>query len=308
VKQEEGDGLAGFRIHRTNDYLFKRIFSSEEVLLGFLNAVFKPPVGKELVKLTLLDREIDPQHALDRGARLDILARTEEDAIVNIEVQVANEYNIDKRSLYYWSGLYHDQLSEGEKFNDLHKAITINILEFNWFKDDTERYHRTFHIREDNTGEVLNDDLEIHFLEIIKARDLKHKPQDALESWLAFLNNLEGEVMEAIAVENPSIKKALTLEQAFMQNKQERRIYELREKARLDEISALEGSEAKGKVIMAQDAICKFLDARFGNASQGLQKQIREIDKLETLDKIINNIFTANSLNEAEAVINKATK
>jgi predicted transposase/invertase (TIGR01784 family) len=308
--------LARFRIHRTNDYLFKRIFSSEEVLLGFLNAVFQPPVGKELVKLTLLDREIDPQHVLDRGARLDILARTEEGTIINIEVQVANEYNIDKRSLYYWSGLYHDQLGEGQKFNDLHRAITINILEFNWFKDDTERYHRTFHIREDNTGELLNDELEIHFLEIVKARDLKHKPKDALESWLAYLNNLEGEVMEAIAVENASIKKAMTLEQAFMQNKQERRIYELREKARLDEISALEGSEAKGeakgevrgKVVMAQDAICKFLDAKFGNSSQGLQTQIKEISKLESLDKIINAIFTANSLNEAEAVINKATK
>jgi predicted transposase/invertase (TIGR01784 family) len=304
--------LARFRIHRTNDYLFKRIFSSEEVLLGFLNAVFQPPVGKELVKLTLLDREIDPQHMLDRGARLDILARTEEDAIINIEVQVANEYNIDKRSLYYWSGLYHDQLGEGQKFNDLHRAITINILEFNWFKDDTERYHRTFHIREDNTGELLNDDLEIHFLEIVKARDLKHKPKDALESWLAFLNNLEGEVMEAIAVENPSIKKALTLEQAFMQNKQERRIYELREKARLDEISALEGSEAKGevrgKVVMAQDAICKFLDARFRNSSQGLQKQIGKIDKLETLDKIINKIFTANSLEDVNTIINNASK
>jgi predicted transposase/invertase (TIGR01784 family) len=123
--------LARFRIHRTNDYLFKQIFSSEEVLLGFLNAVFKPPVGKELVKLTLLDREIDPQHVLDRGARLDILARTEVGTIINIEVQVANEYNIDKRSLYYWSGLYHDQLGEGQQFNDLHMAIAINILEFN---------------------------------------------------------------------------------------------------------------------------------------------------------------------------------
>ncbi len=91
--------MAKFRINRTNDYLFKRIFSSEEVLLGFLNAVFKPPVGKELVKVNLLDREIDPKHVLDRGARLDILARTEEGALVNIEVQVANEYNIDKRSL-----------------------------------------------------------------------------------------------------------------------------------------------------------------------------------------------------------------
>ncbi len=207
---------------------------------------------------------------------------------------------------------YHDQLSEGKKFNDLCKAITINILEFNWFKDGNERYHRTFHVREDSTGELLTEDLEIHFLELIKARDLKRKPKDALESWLAYLNNLEGEVMEAIAVENPSIKKALTLEQAFMQNKQERRIYELREKARLDEISALKGSEAKGeargKVMMAQGAICEFLDARFGSASRGLQKQVKQIDKLEPLDKIIKKIFTANSLEDANAIINNATK
>jgi hypothetical protein len=113
-------------------------------------------------------------------------------------------------------------------------------------------------------------------------------------------------------VENPSIKKALTLEQAFMQNKQERRIYELREKARLDEVSALEGSEAKGeargRVTASQNAICEFLDARFGNASHGLQKQVKQIDKLESLDKIIKKIFTANSLNEADAVIYKVAK
>jgi len=63
----------------------------------------------------------------------------------------------------------------------------------------------------------------------------------------------------------------------------------------------------RGKVL-AQDAICEFLDARFGNASQGLQKQVKQIDKLESLDKIIKKIFTANSLDEADAIINKATK
>ena len=123
--------MPDLRINRTNDYLFKRVFSSEDVLLGFLNAVFKPPVGRELVKVDLLDREIDPRHLLDRGARLDILARTEDGTLINIEVQVANEYNIDQRSLYYWAGLYHGQLTVGRKFADLCKTVTINILQFN---------------------------------------------------------------------------------------------------------------------------------------------------------------------------------
>jgi len=37
-------------INRTNDYAFKRILGSEEgkeALVGFLNAVLKPPPGKD---------------------------------------------------------------------------------------------------------------------------------------------------------------------------------------------------------------------------------------------------------------------
>ena len=308
--------MAKIRINRTNDYLFKHIFSTDEVLLGFLNAVFHLPSGKELARVKLADREIDPGHLLDRGTRLDILAETEEGVIINIEVQVANEYNIPKRTLYYWSGLYHDQLTEGKEFQDLRQTITINILDFIWFKDDKERYHRTFHVREDSTGELLNEDLEIHFLEKKKVTDIENLPEDPLKSWMVFLNNVQGEEMEAIAVNNPPIKKALTIEEAFMRNKQERRIYELREKARLDELSALEGSEAKGraegraegKVEASREAICEYLDARFGSVSQSLQKQVRQIDRLEPLDRIIKQIFTANSVKEAKAVINNIMK
>ncbi|MCL6561074.1 MAG: Rpn family recombination-promoting nuclease/putative transposase, partial [Firmicutes bacterium] len=76
-------------------------------------------------------------------------------------------------------------------------------------------------------------------------------------------------------MDNPGIRKALTIEQAFMRNKQERRMYELREKAMKDEISMIAGAmaegEVKGKVAMAQEAICKYLEARFGDASRSLQ-------------------------------------
>ncbi|HHW44307.1 MAG TPA: PD-(D/E)XK nuclease family transposase, partial [Desulfotomaculum sp.] len=225
-------------INRTNDYAFKRIFGSEEgkeALLGLLNAVLDPPPEKLLAEVELLDRELDPKYLLDRAARLDILARTQDGTIINIEVQIANKYNIDKRTLFYWAGLYHGQLQSGQEFSQLHKTIAINILGFDWFRED-ERYHHTFHIREDRSGEKLTDDLEIHFLELEKAKRLKRRPQNTLEEWLMYLNNLQGEEMEAIAMKNPGIRKAMTIEEMFYKNRLERRLYELREKAARDEI------------------------------------------------------------------------
>ncbi|BCV22752.1 hypothetical protein hamaS1_28210 [Moorella sp. Hama-1] len=296
-------------INRTNDYAFKRILGSEEgkeALLGFLNAVLKPPSGREFTYVELLDRELDPASLLDRGARLDVLARTVHGTLVNIEVQITNKYDIDRRTLFYWARLYQGQLGTGQRFIELRPTITINILGFNWFTDD-ERYQHTFHIREDESGQLLCNDLEIHFLELEKVKKLKRRPQDALEAWLMYLNNLEGEEMEAIAMENPAIRKALTIEEAFKRNEQERRLYELREKALRDEISMMAGAraegKAEGKVEMAQEAICQYLEARFGKASRGLQKKVTQYNNLEVLTKIMNKIYTASSLEDARAII-----
>ena len=124
-------------INRTNDYAFKRILGSEEgkeALVGFLNAVLKPPPGKELTAVELLDRELDPEYLLDRGARLDVLARTAYGTLLNVEVQITNRYDIDRRTLFYWARLYGGQLNAGQKFIELRKTITINILGFDVFK------------------------------------------------------------------------------------------------------------------------------------------------------------------------------
>ena len=107
---------------------------------------------------------------------------------------------------------------------------------------------------------------------------------------------------------NPGIKKALTIEQIFQKNKRERRVYELREKAYRDELSALAGAraegEARGEAKGRQEAICKYLEARFGDASLGLQEKVKQHTEIEKLDKIINKIYTVRSLEEAGAVIN----
>ncbi|PHJ37812.1 hypothetical protein P378_13725 [Desulforamulus profundi] len=145
-------------------------------------------------------------------------------------------------------------------------------------------------------------------MELEKFIRLKRRPKDALEEWLLYFNNIVGEEMEAIAMGNPGIRKAMTIEQIFFKNQRERRLYELREKAVRDEISMISGAKAEGKAEMAQEAICKFLDTRFPEDSAGLQRDIQKINDIVILDKIINKIYTVNSLEEAAAIVREAAK
>ncbi|MEG3071364.1 MAG: hypothetical protein RQM92_11575 [Candidatus Syntrophopropionicum ammoniitolerans] len=48
----------------------------------------------------------------------------------------------------------------------------------------------------------------------------------------------------------------------------------------------------------------QLLEARFGDEAQGLQEQVRQLNDLGKIDQIINRIYTANSLEEADVVIN----
>uniref|UniRef100_UPI003898F5AB hypothetical protein n=1 Tax=Desulfofundulus luciae TaxID=74702 RepID=UPI003898F5AB len=61
--------------------------------------------------------------------------------------------------------------------------------------------------------------------------------------------------------------------------------------------------EARGKVEAKQDAICKYLRRRFGDASAGLQRKVREMTSLEVLDGVMEELFAANTLEEARAII-----
>jgi predicted transposase/invertase (TIGR01784 family) len=168
-------------------------------------------------------------------------------------VQVANESNLDQRVLYYWGRIYCGQLTSGDLFRKLKKTINIVLLAFNWFPDN--RPHRCFHLKDDETGEIFTGLIEIHILEIEKIKGLGRRPKDPLEAWLVYFSNLEGEEMDAIAMENPAIRKALTVEEMFWRSKRERRIYELQEKALRERLSALAEATAEGEARAKQDAI-----------------------------------------------------
>ena len=232
------------------DFVFKRIFGVEEnkdILLDFLNATLRESEPRPLTDIQILNPYIDKTALHDKQSILDVHARTSDGKQVNIEIQLFNRYDIERRTLYYWSKMYAHQLEEGQVYKELKKTITINILNFNFIAN--ERYYNLFHLREDHTGMLLTDHIEIHFLELPKLQEQPAMLNDRLVKWLLFLKGIEkSELWEVIAMNEPTLQKAMDTLEFLSQNAEARRLYELRQKALHDEASQLHGARLEGRL------------------------------------------------------------
>ena len=229
------------------DFVFKKIFGSEEhpgVLIAFLNAVLKTKVP--IVDVEIKNTDIEKAHIEDKFSRLDVKAKTSNKEIINIEIQLKNEYNMIQRSLYYWSKLYEEQLGDGDRYDKLCRTVCINILDFKCLKND--RFHNGYRLKEIETNEELTDIQEIHFIEIPKLKKLNSEEEvvDMLEAWIEFLRDPESEVVRKLEMTNKEIREAKDTLYKLSRNEKERELYFLREKSIKDEISALANAEEKG--------------------------------------------------------------
>ena len=229
------------------DFVFKKIFGSEEhteILISFLNALLKPK--KPIVSVEIKNSDLEKEYIEDKFSRLDVKALTSNKEIINIEIQLKNEYNMIQRSLYYWSKLYEEQLSEGDRYDKLSRTVCINILDFKYLKND--RFHNGYRLKEIETNEELTDLQEIHFIEIPKLKRFESTEEivDLLEGWVEFLRDPESEVIRKLEMSNKEIREAKDELYRLSRNSKERELYYLREKSLRDEISALANAKEKG--------------------------------------------------------------
>lgn len=110
----------------TVDYAFKQKFGSEKnkrITIVFLNVILQR-TGRDTIKeVEFINQEVGGEYKDDKQSRLDIVVRTQKGNLINIEVQLSNEQNIFKRSLFNWSRLYTSQLSKGMGYHTLLPTI-----------------------------------------------------------------------------------------------------------------------------------------------------------------------------------------
>ena len=130
-----------------------------------------------------------------------------------------------------------------------------------------------------NDKRLLTEDLELHIIEIPKAKRIIEKEKyNRIAQWLMFLDNPNTERVEEIMKENEEVKKANSVLHIMSEDEELQRLAELKEKWARDESSALRSAREEAKEEIAKKMKDNGLDIELIEKITGLT--IKVIEKL----------------------------
>lgn len=165
----------------TIDYVFHAVFGrdtdeSRAALMEILNIILERK--DDPIKSIVLKNPIDTAEREDeKETIMDIRAETSSGEELDIEMQSGNLSIYPDRILFYGGRLVNSSLQQGFKYDKMKKSIVVSIINGILFAE-LDSCHSIFDVRERQTGLLLSDRLEFHFLELGKVDG--QKPVEAL--------------------------------------------------------------------------------------------------------------------------------
>ena len=251
-------------LNRLNDYFFKRLMGDDkrsDLTLRFLNLILNRTEENAFKHVEFLNPEYNPLTKDGKLAILDIKASVDDKTFVNIELQVSRQNYMPKRSMFYISRMFSEQMVKGQDYETLKPVIGINLLDFSLF-DDIDTWHNVARFKLDNTDKILTDCMSLHFLELPKLKYSDIKKVKKLEAWGAYFSGrCNQEELEVLVMNEPLLKKAVSFEKAFLNDDKMYREYQQREDAIREETTKFNRVKREAKS-----------EEKIQNAINGLRK------------------------------------
>lgn len=197
--------------------------------MGLLNSILEEHVSSVVLNCnTILEKDLFN----DKLGILDIRAKINNSIDCNIEMQLVNQNNIEKRILFYISKMYTQNINKGQNYNKINKCISILFTDFNLKKlTHIHKYITKWDLREEKyNNTILTDMIEIYIIELPKVK--KYSENMQLDAWVKFISN-SGDVDMSNADE--AIKKAKEVLEQISEDEYERYLADLRLKYILDQ-------------------------------------------------------------------------
>jgi len=239
-----------------SDIVFKAIFThgttGRIALLGLLNAVLSFPSGKKIARIEYLNTHAYGMFHGQKKPVMDIIVKTEDERLINIEIQVEKKDNYFYRTQHYLACMLHDQSIAGESYGKLKSCISINILDYD-IGTGLSDFHTCYRMHETTKLSPMPYPLtEIHFIELRKLKEYiqGEMPESILEKWAFYFKDLPEnrypEIMKQILKDEKEIYMA---EEARIKvSLMEKFLYSYRsyQRARWDEKSSLDYAREQG--------------------------------------------------------------
>ena len=169
---EKRQKLAPF-VNLRSDVGFKAVFAdrnNKDILIGVLNQILPPEARIEDIK-EYSDREQRRDVPYGKKTVLDLVCVDKDDRTFVVEMQASEEDFFFERCVYYASGLYHLELSDGVRYKGLRPVYVVSFLNYRLKHDDeslwdTDHFISYWRFSEKRTGMVADQTISVIFVEM----------------------------------------------------------------------------------------------------------------------------------------------
>ena len=236
------------------DIVFKLLMGTEnskEILIDFLMAVLNLSPD-EYDEITIANPFLLQEYKGDKLGILDVKIKLKSGKILNIEVQVDPMPFLESRILFYISKLITEQIGESDQYEKIKRVISIIITGHPIIKQN-DKYHHNFGLYDIESGVLLTDALEIHTLEVPKARKLDDSEEKAdLLNWMKFFDIKTEEELNMLAQKSPAMRRATLRLMELSADEKARQLYEARLKEQRDSYAREQGASNERAITIAK--------------------------------------------------------
>jgi predicted transposase/invertase (TIGR01784 family) len=231
----------------TNDVAFRRIFGDENkkrILISFLNSVLEFKEEKAIIDVEIMNPYQTPKIKELKETILDVHCRDKRGVTYIVEMQISKPSQFEKRSLYYTSKAYINQIDKGTDYPRLNQVIFIGIIDFVMFKN--KNFLTNHLILDTETLENKFSDFRFCFIELPKFNKEEHELENAIDDWIYFFKNAEKLNKVPENIKEPEIIEAFDTLKEFAWTKDDLELYDKIGIYRQDERGRIEQGFTEG--------------------------------------------------------------
>ena len=202
------DNTVVIQYNMTNDYMFRYILQkNEKVLRGLICALLhlKP---EEILSVEIKNPIDLSKNITGKDFVLDIKILLNNNQLLNLEMQVKNEFNWSERSLTYLCRAF-DQLQSGQEYEETLPVIHIGFTDFTLFPETSEFYAKYRMINIKNHFQVYSDKFTLSVIDLTQIDNATEEDKSSkIDYWARLFKAKTWEELQMLAQNDEYLQEA----------------------------------------------------------------------------------------------------
>ena len=296
------------------DWAVKRMLR-DKANFGVLEGLITVLLGEKITIEEILESESNQEAEDDKFNRVDIKAKDSTGAIIIVEVQLTTQLFYLERILYGVAKAITEHISLGQRYSNVKKVYSINILYFDLGKGSDYLYHGINTFKGVHTGDTLQINVkennvikmktpeevfpEYYLIRVNEFNDVATTP---IEEWLDYLKN--GRIKDDTVT--PGLAEAREKLQYMQMNRADQLAYERHLDALAVQSDAFDAARVEGH---AEGLEIGRLEGRAEGLAEGRAEGLAEgraegflttAKNLKQMGLTVSDIIKATGLNSEE--------